>query len=186
MKIITILLLNLIFSQMLLGESKQPTRDLKRIFDHKLHEAPFKQKSFDCVTCHPMGKVLSKVKEKNLEKFRTGSCHLCHNSIDALPEAPKRCETCHLSTPKDNRHMLSIWKKGHGMAANQNPKDCERCHQPETCSACHSGQGALKRDMHSRSFLYSHAISARMNSKECTTCHQASFCVGCHQKEENK
>lgn len=179
-----------LFSTHLIGKSykaTEPVRDLKKLFDHKQHEAAFKLKNFDCVSCHPMGKILSDSELKRVTNLKDQSCHQCHNSSQEMEGSPKRCQTCHINVPQDKRHILKMWgDKHHGLAATQNSKDCERCHQPQTCAECHSGQGALKRDMHSRGFIFSHAIKARMNSQSCESCHQASFCIACHQKEKGK
>lgn len=127
-------------------------------------------------------------------------CNACHSQSD--------CNECHDVTPGflvEQRHPASVERKfvhradfmvRHAIEAESQPASCARCHEPETCDACHVERGVsgnllaglnphppgwIGTDTGAQSF---HGREARRDLLSCAGCHEqgpATNCIRCHK-----
>lgn len=70
----------------------------------------------------------------------------------------------------------------HKSAAASGQLNCQGCHQPRDCTACHDGV-STRGNYHPDDFMSRHATSAYAQEQNCSTCHRVeTFCRSCHQK----
>ena len=70
----------------------------------------------------------------------------------------------------------------HKAAAASGQFDCQGCHQPRDCTACHDGV-STRGNFHPGDFMSRHATAAYAQEQNCSTCHRVeTFCRSCHQK----
>jgi hypothetical protein len=70
----------------------------------------------------------------------------------------------------------------HKSAAASGQLDCQGCHQPRDCTACHDGV-STRGNYHPDDFMSRHATAAYSQEQNCSTCHRVeTFCRSCHQK----
>ncbi len=70
----------------------------------------------------------------------------------------------------------------HKAAASSGQLDCQGCHQPRDCTACHDGV-SRRGNYHPDDFMSRHAEAAYAQEQNCSTCHRVeTFCRSCHQK----
>lgn len=70
----------------------------------------------------------------------------------------------------------------HKTVAASGQLNCQGCHQPRDCTACHDGV-STRGNYHPADFMARHATSAYAQEQNCSTCHRVeTFCRSCHQK----
>ncbi|MCB9556216.1 MAG: hypothetical protein H6707_08955 [Deltaproteobacteria bacterium] len=154
-------------------------------FSHRLHGA----RAIDCASCHGAG--------GEMPTKRT--CLGCH----AQRGATKRCSACHpqradgrlklelgggrrlvpRSATYGDAHQLGFGSS-HAQIARTRPGQCDRCHRPQDCQACHA---ATLRPMsiHAGDYIAKHALDARHNRPNCASCHRhQTFCLSCHRRSK--
>lgn len=142
------------------------------------------------------------------ENLRIGmnDCIECHRKED---RGAKTCQDCHTKISTTPSHEPpQTWLQGHGLAAAQDLKSCDECHnytnisgepttgtnifryprQNDFCQSCH-----LKRpEQHSGTWIYSHSQSMRTETNLCLVCHDLNeppageqtgktYCSRCHR-----
>jgi hypothetical protein len=127
-------------------------------------------------------------------------CSACHSEAD--------CNDCH-----DVEQVLGIEQRRpekierqfvhrgdfivrHAIEAQSQPARCQRCHEPETCDACHVARGVSGNAIAGRSphppgwvgtntqALAFHGRAARRDILACASCHErgpATNCIRCHK-----
>ncbi len=102
-------------------------------------------------------------------------------------QAPKNTVTV-LATARDTVRMAVVhmhpagWATNHKTVAASGLLDCQGCHQPRDCTACHDGVSP-RGNYHPADFMSRHAQPAFAQEQACSTCHQVeSFCRNCHKQ----
>ncbi|HOO56081.1 MAG TPA: hypothetical protein PLN69_04610 [bacterium] len=94
------------------------------------------------------------------------SCFTCHVKS-------KDCDSCHSYIPHPGDYMDG---SKHGADAVLKTADCARCHNRDTCLACHDG---MKPSSHSEDYMTEHGEDAK-NRALCSFCHADDYCSQCH------
>jgi hypothetical protein len=111
---------------------------------------------------------------KNLE------CNKCHQDLSRYS-----VESIHYMT-----HSAGFERK-HANVARDHSDTCNRCHERNFCSDCHSNTSLVAiesklPDRPTRSYIHPspyqaiHALDARMKKNTCESCHRPTFCASCH------
>ena len=163
----------------------------------------------DCQECHSgAGEV---VNHGGLREHRLLAVKATNNCLDCHQQS--FCLDCHKGGNIEAYKQKSLSRSGetmpathrsdfisiHPIKAKDDPQNCYRCHEPSTCSNCHSkvtNKGSMRIKSHSavgntqRYFLTrsssaadisAHAADARRNLQSCQGCHpDAIVCSQCH------
>ncbi len=93
-----------------------------------------------------------------------------------------------LATARDTVRSAVVHVHPDGFATNHKDVaasgqlNCQGCHQPRDCTACHDGV-STRASYHPADFMSRHATSAYAQEQTCSTCHRVeTFCRSCHQK----
>ncbi len=126
-------------------------------FSHQIHTEPF-----ECQTCH---------------------AEITDDSIPFKTWSSSDCQNCH-SKVTPEYHTLE-WSSLHGLELNANTeKQCQLCHQKETCDQCHQLQQFTQK-VHIDGFILSHAFDARSGILDCSNCHElVQDCYTCHVQNQ--
>lgn len=112
-------------------------------------------------------------------------CYKCHDG----KTAPNECSTCHVTLGERKPTVFDpAWVEAHRQEVHQRgEQDCERCHLPNFCDACHRAANP-----HPADWVARHPQEARKDSTGCFSCHLApaearpkdvknmAFCRACH------
>jgi len=125
-------------------------------------------------------------------------CYRCHDG----KRAPNECSTCHVSLGEHKPAVFDpAWVQAHREEVKRaKAGDCERCHQPVFCDACHRAA-----DPHPANWLAEHPAAVSKDPSGCPSCHLApaeprpadvhrpaevkkmAFCTACHGlRQEHK
>lgn len=185
-----------------------PSGDL--IIPHEVH----KENKVPCVKCHsavahanigsaengftangnwdkwiePVGRAYMKA---DFLKFSMEECLNCHKQEDAGPK-PNDCKACHNKLVKPETHNDPIFRTKHGLLAEQDTTQCNKCHritisskEPRVpvnavvvsyarkntfCADCHSNSKAPPAS-HIVSWKRTHALPATNDRIGCLVCH---------------
>jgi nitrate/TMAO reductase-like tetraheme cytochrome c subunit len=163
------------------------------------HPDPVVQRSLQlmdqCFACHG----------RSADAKAPGTCDVCHpDSFDLRPishgpdawstmhgltaaEGTEPCLICHDQSACDTCHGLRMphpdgWAERrtlHGVAAEQSPSVCSRCHTPipDFCTDCHhEGYDSLR-----GSWIQQHGpLSSEQGAAACFDCHAPTACADCH------
>jgi hypothetical protein len=90
-----------------------------------------------------------------------------------------------LATARDTVHVHMHppgFATNHKTVAASGLLDCQGCHQPRDCTACHDGV-STRQNYHPADFMSRHAEPAFALEQNCSSCHRVeTFCRNCHQK----
>lgn len=142
-------------------------------FSHEQHQG----EKFSCEGCHGGVAQSADITEKHLPKM--AQCVACHSKTSEKDY----CDKCHATdenlVPADHR---LAWRQEHGIEANSAERNCNICHDENTCLECHQGDN-LDHIVHPLNYVNNHGIYARGDKENCYTCHEElSFCMDCHQQ----
>ncbi len=153
-------------------------RGLSISFKHVLHAG-----SMACGECHEA--VKSDAITVGEPVLKAEDCSSCHEKKN-VGISMKSCRTCHdadknLEKPADHE---TGWRKRHGPASGwrvfeEHGKDCNLCHQKETCRQCHNDEKPI--DHNGLWRLRSHGKAAEWDRDRCKTCHETGTCIQCHR-----
>ncbi|HEU4988750.1 MAG TPA: cytochrome c3 family protein [Gemmatimonadaceae bacterium] len=93
-----------------------------------------------------------------------------------------------LATARDTVRSAKVRVHPDGFATNHKDAaasgqlNCQGCHQPRDCTACHDGV-STRGNYHPSDFMARHATGAYAQEQNCSSCHRVeTFCRSCHQK----
>ena len=149
----------------------------------------------NCTTCH-IGRegqdVISKLPEAKPGRAR--GVNLVHESVaPSVPPNSAGSMTAGaglviLATAQDTVRAVKVhvhpagFATQHKDAAASGQLNCQGCHQPRDCTACHDGV-STRGNYHPLDFMSRHATSAYAQEQNCSSCHRVeTFCRSCHLK----
>ncbi len=156
---------------------RKPTAGLGIVIDHPKHA----KRNKSCVSCHVT--VAHPRPSRGTALSFMGQCFTCHGASKGS-KAPATCTLCH---PRDFRMVpashgdRSKWKRGHGVVAAGDPRQCEMCHVRTLCDGCHGIPMPHPEGWGTRS---GHPVYASRNRQVCARCHddKPDWCSMCHHK----
>ncbi len=93
-----------------------------------------------------------------------------------------------LATARDTVRSTAVHVHPDGFATNHKDVaasgqlNCQGCHQPRDCTACHDGVSP-RGGYHPADFMSRHATGAYAQEQNCSSCHRVeTFCRSCHEK----
>lgn len=161
-------------------------------FPHRIHA----ERKVACRACHAGVEKAGFGAPLHLPSMAT--CFGCHDGKPKSP--PSRCTTCHERTAggrirthfpegslKPGRSLPHLehgptFRTDHKVPARTHKRDCEQCHQQDTCLKCHGGI-RKPASIHLGNYILLHGKEARANRQRCDSCHtRQSFCQSCHSR----
>lgn len=179
----------------------------------KCHEHQAEWDRGECVPCH----AKSDLKRITPQSFlRHDASFIKHHGIEAVQQK-QLCQSCHAKQDCEGCHDASQdltierrrpealesrfvhrgdFMSRHAIEAQASPAECQRCHEPSSCDACHTRRGVSANSSSSRnphppewvgnsaSIKSLHGKAARRDLLSCASCHDqgpATNCIGCHK-----
>lgn len=106
------------------------------------------------------------------------------HALTAIQAANTQTTTL-LASARDTVHVrmhLPGFATNHKTVAASGLLNCQGCHQPRDCTACHDGV-STRQSYHPADFMSRHAEPAFALEQNCSSCHRVeTFCRNCHQQ----